>query len=124
MAARPGLRDWMIMSFVYWFSAVVTAISALTSLGFSITALAAAGERSRTNARYAASRSLALAIAATVPVVTPSRTWLEAVALAMVVVQAVDAVIGVSEDDVMKTLGPAMLSLINLVALVLLLSGL
>lgn len=99
------------MSFVYWFSAVVTAISALTSLGFSVAVLAAASERSRANARYAASRSLALVIAA-------------AVALAMVVVQAVDALIGVSEDDVMKTLGPAMLSLITLVALVLLLSGL
>jgi hypothetical protein len=114
----------MVMSFVYWFCAGVTAISALTSLGFSVAALAAASERSRANARYAASRSLALAIATAVPVVNPSRTWLEAVALTMVVVQAVDAVIGVGEHDVMKTLGPAMLSLINLVALVLLLFGL
>jgi hypothetical protein len=114
----------MVMSFVYWFCAVVTAVSALTSLGFSVAALAVASQQNRTSARYAASRSLALAIAAAVPVVSPSRPWLEAVALAMVIVQAVDAVIGADEHDVMKTLGPAMLSLINLIALVLLLFGL
>jgi hypothetical protein len=111
------------MSFSYWFCAVITSISALTSLGFSLAGLAGIGKQTRTSARYAASRSLALAMVAAVAIVSPSRTWLEAVATAMVVVQAVDAVIGLGERDTMKTVGPAMLSLLNLAALLLLLRG-
>ena len=109
------------MSFTYWFCTVATAISALTSLGFSIAALVTAAEGSLTTARYATSRSIALAVAAAVPIVATSATWAEAVALAMVIVQTGDAVIGQRERDVRKTFGPAVLAAINLVALVLLL---
>jgi hypothetical protein len=109
------------MSFTYWFCAVATAISALTSLGFSIGALATATEGSLTTARYATSRSIALAVAAAVPIVATSATWVEAVAVAMVIVQTGDAVIGQLERDVRKTLGPAVLATINLAALVFLL---
>jgi hypothetical protein len=109
------------MSFTYWFCTVATAISALISLGFSIAALATATEGSRTTARYATSRSVALAAAAAVPIIAPSAPWVEAVAVAMVIVQTGDAVIGQQERDVRKTLGPAALAAINLLALVLLL---
>src|SRR4030081_4085438 len=109
------------MSFTYWFFSVATTISALTSLGFSIAALVTATEGSLPTARYATSRSVALAVAAAVPFVAPSAAWVEAVAVAMVIVQTGDAVIGQRERDVRKTLGPAVLAAINLVALVLLL---
>ena len=109
------------MSFPYWFCVVVTAISALTSLGFSIAALVRPIEGSLRTARYAASRSVALAVAAAVPVVATSVGWAEAVALAMVIVQAGDATIGLREHDIRRTLGPAVFAVINLVALVLLL---
>jgi hypothetical protein len=103
------------MTFAYWFCAVVTVLSAFTSLGFSIAALASGG----LNARYAFSRSVALAIAGAIPLLRPSQTWVEAVASAMVTVQVADAVVGGLQRDAMKTIGPAVLAIINLVALVL-----
>jgi hypothetical protein len=109
------------VSFTYWFCTVATAISALTSLGFSIAALVRPVEGSLTTARYAASRSVALAVAAAVPIVATSVSWAEAVALAMVIVQAGDATIGLREHDIRRTLGPAVFAVINLFALVLLL---
>ena len=111
----------MAVSFPYWFCVVVTAISALTSLGFSIAALVRPIEGSLRTARYAASRSVALAVAAAVPIVATSVRWVEAVALAMVIVQAGDATIGLREHDIRRTVGPAVFAVINLVALVLLL---
>ena len=109
------------MSFPYWFCVVVTAISALTSLGFSIAALVRPIEGSLGTARYAASRSVALTVAAAVPIVATSVGWAEAVALAMVIVQAGDATIGLREHDSSRTWGPAGSAVINLFALVLLL---
>jgi|SRR5580700_3444298 hypothetical protein len=106
------------MTSTYWFCAVVTALSSFISLGFSIAALASGGDQ--VNARYAFSRSLALAIASAIPLLRPSQTWVEAVASAMVAVQVADAVVGGSQRDAMKALGPAILAMINLVALVLL----
>jgi hypothetical protein len=111
----------LAVSFPYWFCTVTTAISALTSLGFSIAALVRPLEGSLSTARYATSRSVALAVAAAVPIVATSVRWAEAVALAMVIVQAGDATIGLREHDVRRTLGPAVFAAINLVALVLLL---
>lgn len=103
------------MTFAYWFCAVVTVLSAFTSLGFSIAALAYGG----LNARYAFSRSLALAIAGAITLLKLSQTWVEAVASAMVAVQVADAVVGGLQRDAMKTIGPAVLAIINLVALAL-----
>jgi hypothetical protein len=111
----------LAVSFPYWFCVVVTVISALTSLGFSIAALVRPVEGSLRTARYAASRSVALTVAAAVPIVAISVSWAEAVALAMVIVQAGDATIGLREHDNSRTLGPAVFAVINLVALVLLL---
>jgi hypothetical protein len=106
------------LTFTYWFCGVVTAVSAFTSLGFSIAALASGGDQ--LNARYAFSRSLAIAIVSTVPLLRPSQMWVEAVASAMVAVQTADAVVGGLQRDAMKTVGPAALATINLVALALL----
>jgi hypothetical protein len=106
------------VTFTYWFCAVVTVLSAFTSLGFSSAALASGGDQ--LNARYVLSRSLALAIASAVPLLRPSQTWVAAVASAMVAVQVGDAVVGGLQRDAMKTVGPAVLAMINLVALVLL----
>ena len=67
---------------------------------------------------YAAARSLALTVAAVVALLVGSTSYLEAVALAMVVVQAADAVIGLTIKDRVKTIGPAITSLANGLALV------
>ena len=47
-----------------------------------------------------------------------STQYLKAVGLAMVVVQAADAIIGITIHDRLKTIGPAITSLVNGLALV------
>ena len=66
---------------------------------------------------YAAARSLALAVAAVVALLIRSISYLEAIALAMVVVQAADTIIGLKIHDRLKTIGPALTSLTNALAL-------
>jgi uncharacterized membrane protein len=67
---------------------------------------------------YALSRSVALAVVSLVPLISQTRSSLLTIALAMVIVQALDAVVGGTIRDRMKTFGPASLSALNLVALV------
>jgi hypothetical protein len=107
------------MTGTYWFCAVVTIISALTSLGFSIAAIRIPKSGISTNAMYATSRSLALVVLAVVPFFYESRIWLIEIALAMIIVQALDAVIGNIKHDMQKTAGPAFLAILNLFALIL-----
>lgn len=96
----------------------MTALSAFISLGFSLAAASNATGSARTLAIYACARSLALAIVSIGPFVTGAMQWLEAVAVAMIVVQTCDAVIGFSIKDRMKTFGPAGTALANLAALI------
>jgi uncharacterized membrane protein len=67
---------------------------------------------------YASSRSVALAVASVVPLLSQTRASLLTIALAMVIVQALDAVVGATIHDRMKTLGPASLGMFNLLTLV------
>jgi hypothetical protein len=67
---------------------------------------------------YALSRSVALAAVSLVPLISQTRSSLLTIALAMVIVQALDAVVGGIVRDRMKTVGPASLDALNLVALV------
>lgn len=98
--------------------AAITAISALISLGFSFAALANTVGHTRTLALYTLARSIAFAIVSLVPVFNGSLAWLEAAAVGMTILQACDAVIGVTIHDRMKTLGPAGTAVANLAALV------
>jgi hypothetical protein len=98
--------------------ALITAISAIISLGFSIAAAIAATDTARTMALYACARSTALVIASAVPFLTGSTEWLQAIAWSMIIVQASDAVIGTTIKDRMKTFGPAGTALLNLVAVI------
>jgi hypothetical protein len=104
------------MSLPFIFCASITAISAIISLGFSITAALGATDTARTMALYACARSTALVIASAVPFLTGSTGWLQAMAWSMIIVQACDAVIGGTINDPMKTYGPAVTALLNLVA--------
>jgi hypothetical protein len=67
---------------------------------------------------YALSRSVALAAVSLVPLISQTRSSLLTIALAMVIVQALDAIVGGIVRDRMKTVGPASLDALNLVALV------
>jgi len=102
----------------FWICAGVTVASAFVSLGFSVAAVPSVLHEARTLAMYALSRSVALAAVSVVPLISQTRSSLLTIALAMVVVQALDAVVGGTIRDRMKTFGPASLGALNLVALV------
>jgi hypothetical protein len=102
----------------FWICAGVTAASALVSLGFSTAAVLSVRPQARTNALYVLSRSVALAAVTLVPLISQTQSSLLTIALAMVIVQALDAIVGGSVRDRMKTFGPASLGTANLVALV------
>lgn len=105
------------MSAAFWVCAAVTTVSTFVSLGYSVTALARPDAPGRTSSMYAAARSLALAVAAVVAWFARSDSYLIAIAFTMVIVQAVDAIIGVVIHDRLKTVGPAATSLGNAAAL-------
>jgi hypothetical protein len=96
--------------------ALVTAISAIISLGFSLAAALSATGTSRTMALYVCARSMALVIASAVPFLSGSTEWLQAIAWNMTIVQASDAVIGTTLKDRMKIFGPGGTALLNLLA--------
>jgi hypothetical protein len=106
----------------FWICGAVTMASALVSFGFSIAAVrvASAGEGA---ARYALARSFALLVVAIIALFTATHPFLAAIAVAMTVVQACDAVVGGFARDRMKTVGPAVFAVANLAALVWLLGS-
>jgi hypothetical protein len=102
----------------FWICAGITAASALVSLGFSTAAVLPIRHQARTNAMYVLSRSVALAAVSLVPLIGQTRWSLVTIALAMVIVQALDAIVGGIVGDRMKAFGPASLGALNLVSLV------
>jgi hypothetical protein len=102
--------------------ATVTAVSAFVSLGFSIASVPRANGQIRTLALYACARSIAFAIISVVPFATGWSLWLEAVAVGMIILQMLDACVGVAISDRMKTVGPAGIAFTNLAALMWLVS--
>lgn len=109
------------MSSIFWACAIITAISAFVSMGFSIGALRSKGEELITS-MYTSSRSTALAVISLVPLFTGSRSWLLSIASAMVIVQGLDALVGIKQHDTMKTLGPACIAILNAIFLGLLIT--
>lgn len=102
----------------FWVCAVVTFGSTLPGLGFSVVAIRSGEGEARTNAYYGFARCLALMIASAVVFINRSAAWLQAVALAMIIVQTIDAVIGAKLRDKSKTYGPATIAVINLATLI------
>lgn len=95
----------------------MTAVSAYTSLGFSVAAVFAADGEARATAMYASARSVALALASLIPFFYSSTAFLTAIALVMILVQGLDAVIGFRRHETLETFGPATTALLNLLAL-------
>ncbi len=102
----------------YWICLAITATSAAVSLGYSVHAVGT--DRANRLGQYAGARSAALMIATVVVAIAHTRSGLVPVAAAMVAVQALDAIIGVSTRKLEKIVGPAVLALVNLAALLLL----
>jgi hypothetical protein len=107
------------MNIPFLFCMLVTAV---ISLGFSIAAAFNTANEVRNMALYTCARSVALVLASAMPFFTGSTPWLQAIACSMIVVQVCDAAIGVIIEDRMKTFGPAGTALLNLPAVIWLLS--
>ncbi len=112
----------MEMTVAFWVCTAITAISAYTSLGFSIAALRASSGTALINAHYALARSVALAVLSTVPLVFHANTWAIAAAIALILTQLGDGGIGATIHSAVKTYGPFFTALVNTVALVWLLT--
>jgi len=101
-------------------AAIVTAINALTSAGFSAAGLMATfggtNPSARVFAMYAAARSLPLAAATLWLVYVRSIRELGAMAILLGVIQACDALVGLWQHDVSKTLGPAVFAVATFAA--------
>ncbi len=106
----------------FFVCSVITALSAFVSLGFSVTSVPNTDGKTRTLALYTIARSVAFAIISVIAFINGSLPWLEAVAAGMIIVQACDAIIGVTIHDRVKTFGPAGTAIANLAALVWLIS--
>ena len=105
------------MTVPFLLCAAITAVSALISLGFSIAAVVSSTAVTRVLALYVCSRSLALAVASAIPFFTGSSSWLLAIALCMILVQAGDAAIGAIKNNRTETFGPLGMAILNLVAI-------
>jgi hypothetical protein len=113
------------MSAAFWTCAIITTASAFTSAGFSLAGLRGAGEAgdARIASLYAAARSLPLAVVSLAALFAGSHEWLGAVAVTMILVQALDAYVGFEQRDIPKTAGPIFLSLLNLGSLIVLVAS-
>lgn len=98
---------------------MVTAASALTGLGFSLAAVGPEGVGNR-YVLYNLSRSVAIVVAIGVAGarLRRSATGVTAVGVLMMVVQALDAGVGLVVHDPVKTYGPAGLAVVSLLALI------
>lgn len=105
------------MQIEFWVCALITAVSAGVSFSYALSGWREAGPAGRTASMYAFSRSLALLVVALAALPARSTPFLAAIALAMIVVQAADAVGGSVEKDRLKTLGPAATAAANAAAL-------
>jgi hypothetical protein len=103
----------------FWSCAGFTLFSALVSATFSMLALGMVGTgHQHEYALYAASRSVALLLAATFAVGRRSWGGVAAMATAMTIVQLLDTVTGILIHNPGQTYGPALFTLINLTLLI------
>jgi hypothetical protein len=96
----------------YWICAGFTLFSAVVSAGFSLLSLRMGGGHEY--ALYAASRSVALPLAAVYAMALRSRGGVAALATAMTLVQLFDGIIGFRLNDPSRAYGPLVFSALNL----------
>lgn len=106
------------MSIAFWICAVLTVISALVSGGYAVAGLGSATTAARVPSMYALARSAALVVVAVIGLFSSSIAYEAAIAIAMIIVQGLDAAIGALNSDHVKTLGPAITALVNAAALI------
>jgi hypothetical protein len=106
----------------YWLCLGLSFVSAAVSLGFSLAALFGADGKN-VYVRYAAARSVAVLAAVVLAAFVALPVVAFIVAVTMTLVQALDAVIGATQKNAMKTWGPAFLAVLTAVAAILLVTA-
>lgn len=101
----------------FWAGALVTVASAAVSLFFAVDGLRGSRPDAVTASRYALARSIALFAVALTGLFSASEAFVAAIATAMILVQSLDALVGVGLHDRVKTFGPAIMSLVGLATL-------
>jgi hypothetical protein len=94
------------MNIRFLFCALITAVSAVISLGFSVAAAFNTANEARNMALYTGGRSVALVIVSAVSFLTDSTPWLEASASSMINVQICEAGIGAIIKDRTRNRAP------------------
>ena len=110
------------MNRFFWPTAAMTALSVFVSAGYSIAAVAQHGS-GNIYALYALSRSVALVPAVGYAIAKRSIAAIASTALAMSILQFIDAWIGRVQHDPAKTFGPLAFAVLNFFLLALLLRG-
>ena len=95
----------------------VTLISALVSAGYAVVGLRAARGETRTPSMYALARGMALLVVVGIAILSGSVVFETSAAVAMVLAQGFDSVIGLVLRDRMRTVGPAGTVVLNAAAL-------
>lgn len=111
------------MSVAFWFCAALSLVSASVSFGYAAAGARVAVDAARPPALYALARSTALVAVAIIAIFSGATPFVAAVAVAMIFVQTLDALIGASIRDRIKTVGPALTAAANAAALVWLLAS-
>lgn len=106
------------MTLAFWTCAIVTLISSIVSCGYAIAGLRSSADDARPPSMYALARSAALVVVAVIGLFCSSEAFVAAVAVAMILVQGIDAVIGAVISDRLKTIGPAFTAAANAAALI------
>lgn len=106
------------MTLAFWICAALTVVSALVSTGYAVTSVQSATKESKLPSMYALARSMAILVAALIGLVSFSTDYVTAIALVMIIVQALDTVVGVRIRDTFKTVGPAITAAANAAALI------
>jgi len=101
----------------FWICGSVTVVSSLISSAFAVAALRGSSSETRSFSSYALARSFALTVVSIIALVSSSVPFEAAVAIAMIIVQALDSAIGGRLHDRAKTIGPAVLAVANFIAL-------
>ncbi|WP_395245395.1 hypothetical protein ACGGZK_06190 [Agromyces sp. MMS24-K17] len=99
----------------FWICYSLTLVSAIVSVWYSVADVIAVGGFEEAGPWYAASRSVAIVVVALIAPLFRSDDALLAIAVVLTVVQGIDAFIGATQGDVVRTVVPAVLCLVTIV---------
>lgn len=102
---------------LYYLVAIITLVSAVLGVAFSINAVGKETDARRTSALYMLARSLALMIVAIIPICYETKNILVIITIAMLIVQIVDCFVGIYIKHRMRIIGPFIMAVAHIICL-------